>query len=219
MSYLEEQLLPLSGLQHLLFCERQCVLIHVEKAWAENQFTAEGRVMHERVDLQGCACEGRDLRVERALPLRSLRLGLSGKADVMEFHRNPDGSWTPFPVEYKRGKPKDIPCDEVQLCAQAICIEEMTGLPTPNGSLFYGETRHRHDVVIDSRLRTLTEDAARRFHALVDSGTTPKAIYERRKCESCSLIEKCAPRLGRLGSVADYMERMTNVGNASDVET
>ena len=126
----EDDLLPLSALQHLLFCERQCALIHIEQMWNENLFTAEWRIMHKRVDEANRESRG-DVRIEFGMPLRSLRLGLIAKADVVEFHRKPASQnvkspeWVPFPVEYKRGKPKKDNCDEVQLCAQALCLEEM----------------------------------------------------------------------------------------------
>ncbi|NIA31523.1 MAG: CRISPR-associated protein Cas4, partial [Actinobacteria bacterium] len=124
-TYSEDDLLPLSGLQHLQFCERQCALIHLEQIWEENLFTAYGRIMHERVDQYGKESR-KDVRIEFAIPLRSLRLGLIGKADVVEFHRQPVGKpkWLPFPVEHKRGSPKKNNCDKVQLCAQALCLEE-----------------------------------------------------------------------------------------------
>src|SRR5579859_4686917 len=146
--YSEEDLLPISALQHLAFCERQWALIHLEGVWAENQLTAEGRVIHDRAHEPGTESRG-DVRVSRGLRLRSLRLGLSGIADVVEFHRcgrrgdtsgkglvasgvalpSVSGSWAPFPVEYKRGRPKSGPFDEIQLCAQALCLEEMLGVP------------------------------------------------------------------------------------------
>ena len=195
MSYTEDDLLPLSGLQHLVFCERQCALIHIEQAWAENLYTAEGRVLHERVHEADREARG-DVRVEYSMPLRSLRLGLIAKADVVEFHRNrelPGGKWRPFPVEYKRGKPKKDNVDKVQLCAQALCLEEMLGVKVPSGALFYGKTRHRQDVDFDAELRSETEDTAQRFHALVKAGKTPKPLYGK-KCESCSMKHLCLPK-------------------------
>ena len=122
--YTEDDLIQLSALQHLVFCERQCALIHIEQLWNENLFTAEGRIMHDKVDTANKESRG-NIRIEYGVPIRSLRLGLIGKADVVEFHRKDDGMWMPFPVEYKRGKPKMDDCDKVQLCAQAICLEEM----------------------------------------------------------------------------------------------
>lgn len=133
----EDDLLMLSALQHLSFCPRQCALIHIEQIWAENVFTAEGRVMHERAHDEDRRETRAGVRVERGMPLRSLKLGLIGKADVVEFHSGLGGKgWTPFPVEYKRGKPKVDDCDKVQLCAQALCLEEMLGVAVPAGALF-----------------------------------------------------------------------------------
>ena len=149
--YTEDELIQLSALQHLVFCERQCALIHIEQLWSENLFTAEGRIVHEKVDTANRESRG-NIRIEYGVPMRSLRLGLIGKADVVEFHRNGD-KWTPFPVEYKRGKPKGGNCDKVQLCAQALCLEEMLNVEIPEGSLFYGQTRRREDVTFDEKLR------------------------------------------------------------------
>jgi len=204
MSYTEDDLLPLSGLQHLVFCERQCALIHIEQTWAENLYTAEGRVLHERVHEADREARG-DIRVEYSMPLRSLRLGLIAKADVVEFHRNgelPGRKWRPFPVEYKRGKPKKDNVDKVQLCAQALCLEEMLGVEVPSGALFYGKTRRRQDVDFDADLRSETEDTARRFHALVEAGKTPKPVYGK-KCESCSMKHLCLPKTVAKGKPVD----------------
>ena len=205
--YAEDDLLPLSALQHLLFCERQCALIHIEQVWTENLFTAEGRIMHERVD-SGEHLSRNGVRVETALALRSLRLGLSGKADVVEFHREDQGGWRPYPVEYKRGKPKPANWDQVQLCAQAICLEEMLLCQVPEGALFYGKPRRRQVVCFDEKLRRETEEAAARLHQLVRSGVTPPARYEK-KCESCSLLQLCLPKVAGQGkSVSRYLARV-----------
>jgi CRISPR-associated exonuclease Cas4 len=190
-TYKEEDLLQLSALQHLLFCERQCALIHIEQIWSENLFTAEGRIMHDKVDTSNRESRGK-IRIEYGVPLRSFRLGLIGKADVIEFHRQADGSWRPCPVEFKRGKPKADDCDKVQLCAQALCLEEMLDVEINKGALFYGRTRRRENVTFDDLLRRETENAARRLHELVESGTTPKPEYSK-KCKSCSLIHQCMP--------------------------
>ena len=195
MTFTEDDLLPLSGLQHLAFCERQCALIHIEQAWAENLFTAEGRVMHERVHEADRESRG-GIRVEYSMSLRSLRLGLIAKADVVEFHRNREPSgpkWRPFPVEYKRGRPKKDNVDKVQLCAQALCLEEMLDVEVPSGALFYSKTRHRQDMDFDANLRSETEDTARRFHVLVESGKTPKPVYGK-KCANCSMKHLCLPK-------------------------
>ncbi|MBI5875565.1 MAG: CRISPR-associated protein Cas4 [Deltaproteobacteria bacterium] len=196
-SYSEDDLLQLSALQHLVFCERQCALIHIEQVWSENLLTAEGRIMHEKVDTANRESRG-NIRIEYGVPMRSLRLGLIGKADVVEFHKEGE-RWIPFPVEYKRGKPKTDDCDKVQLCAQALCLEEMMNVEIPEGAIFYGEIRHRCDVRFDGALRAETEDAAKRLHELIASGKTPKAEYSK-KCEKCSLNELCLPKVSRKAS-------------------
>ncbi|HTQ80916.1 MAG TPA: CRISPR-associated protein Cas4 [Thermoanaerobaculia bacterium] len=198
----EEDLLPLSALQHLLFCERQAALLHVEQLWAENPLTVEGRHLHERVDAVSPESRG-GVHLARALPLRCLRLGLSGRADLVEFHRlaaglpgvslpGLPGTWQPFPVEFKRGRPKSHSADRVQLCAQALCLEEMLGQPVPAGALYYGQTRRRRDVPLDAALRRETEAAAERLHRLLGSGVTPPPVREP-KCEACSLLPLCLP--------------------------
>jgi CRISPR-associated exonuclease Cas4 len=205
--YAESDLLPLSALQHLVFCERQCALIHVEQVWDENRFTAEGRIMHERVHEVGEESRGM-VRIARGVPLRSLRLGLIGKADVVEFHRAEGVIWRPFPVEHKLGKPKPDESDKIQLCAQALCLEEMLGADVPSGALFYGRTRHRLDVGFDEGLREETEKAAGQLHQLIGAGTTPKPVYTK-KCKSCSLMGRCLPQvLRKKRSVLSYLAQM-----------
>ena len=140
--FAEDDLIMVSALQHYLFCPRQCALIHLEQQWLENRLTAEGRILHERVHTSGRESR-RTLRVEYDVPIRSLRFGLVGFADVVEFHRQEDGSWQPLPVEYTRGRPKRDDSDRVQLCAQALCLEEMLGCTVPQGALYYGEKRRR----------------------------------------------------------------------------
>ena len=199
--YTEDELLPISALQHLVFCPRQCALIHIEQVWAENVFTAEGRGLHEKV--HEAEAESRDgVRIVRGLRLRSLELGLVGQADVVEFHEDTSGTvvpslngrYRPFPVEYKRGKPKVDVCDEVQLCAQAVCLEEMLGVSVPRGALFYGRPRRRKEVEFTEALRQQMRDAAGQLHELFNSRKTPAAKYEK-KCQSCSLIERCMPKI------------------------
>jgi CRISPR-associated exonuclease Cas4 len=209
MLYDEDDLIQLSSLQHYIFCQRQCALIHIEQVWNENVLTAEGRLMHERAHEEGSESRG-SVRIERGMPLRSLKLGLSGKADVVEFHCQPDGSWLPFPVEYKRGKPKPDDCDEIQLCAQALCLEEMLQCSIPAGALFYGKTRHRHAVHINEVLRAKTVETAKAVHSLLDSGLTPAPVYSNR-CESCSIIEQCMPKaMQKKRTIGGYIKRMTD---------
>ena len=205
--YNEDDLIQLSALQHYAFCPRQCALIHVEQVWAENRLTAEGRIMHEHVHEEGDESRG-DVRIERGASLRSLRLGLIGKTDVVEYHRQADGSWQAFPVEYKRGKPKPDHSDKIQLCAQAMCLEEMLNAYIPAGALFYGKTRRRLDVDFDEALRLETETAAIKTHELIDAGITPVPVYTKR-CESCSLMAECMPKtIQKKRTVESYLKRM-----------
>jgi len=205
--FTEEDFIQLSALQHIAFCERQCALIYIEQIWQESGLTAEGRIMHEKVHEEQRESRG-SIRIEYGVPMRSLRLGLIGKADVVEFHRAGKNLWQPFPVEYKRGKPKVDYCDKIQLCAQAICLEEMLSVSVPQGALFYGKTRRRLDVVFDDALRAETEETAHKAHQLIASGVTPPSVYVKR-CKSCSLIGECLPeKMGKRSSVRRYLMRM-----------
>lgn len=228
--YDEIDLLPLSGLQHLAFCERQWALIHIEQQWVENRLTAEGRVLHERADTPSRESRG-DVRIVRGLSIQSHELGVVGRADVVEFHRTDDadaastdctrkavgihllnatGLWRPFPVEYKRGRPKPFQADRVQLCAQALCLEVMLGVSVPAGALFYGKTRRRIDVTLDDPLRKETKRLAARMHELFRSGVTPRAIYDRRRCDRCSLYDCCLPKTtGSPPNVAAYLTALS----------
>ena len=216
----EDDLLPISALQHMQFCPRQCALIHIERMWSENRLTAKGRIMHAQVHDSPGESRG-DLYIARGLRLKSLRLGLSGQADVVEFHRagdnddptgcvelpGRDGRWTPFPVEYKRGKPKRGACDKVQLCAQAICLEEMLGVSIPRGALFYGKTRRRLPIEFDSALRAETLRTAASLHEMFDAGVTP-APSRSPACKSCSMEAFCLTRQADgAGKAEKYVKR------------
>lgn len=190
--YSEDDLLPLSALQHLLFCPRQCALIHVEQLWAENFFTAQGRVMHERVHEEKQETRG-DIVIQRGIPLRSLQLGLIGKSDVVEMHPGKGGIMQPYPVEYKRGRSKPDDCDRVQLCAQALCLEEMLNVSVSEGAIFYGKTRRKEQVLFDDVLREKTVKACAELQRLFNSGVTPEANYTE-KCNHCSLVDICLPK-------------------------
>jgi CRISPR-associated exonuclease Cas4 len=205
----DEDLLALSALQHFIFCQRQCALIHIEQLWEENLFTAQGRLMHDKVHDDGFETRA-GVRIERSVALRSLNIGLVGVADVVEFHKKTGGGWQPFPVEHKRGKPKPDDCDKVQLCAQALCLEEMLNTEVPAGALFYGKTRRRLDVMFDPILRAETQETAQRLHRFVAAGKTPAAVYEK-KCESCSLKEVCLPRMA--GRVNNYIQTAIVMGD------
>jgi CRISPR-associated exonuclease Cas4 len=207
----EAAFIPLSALQHYAYCPRQCALIHVERAWAENTLTAEGRVLHERAHEAGSESRG-DVRIARGLSLQSTALGIHGVADVVEFHRQADGSWHPFPVEYKRGRPKFTPIDAVQLCAQALCLEDTLKTTLTRGALFYGETRRRQDVVFDEPLRTETRHLIAEVREMFAAGRTPTAVYELRKCRACSLLALCQPRASSRSASA-YLDRLISAAD------
>lgn len=183
--------IPISALQHAVYCLRQAALIHLERVWAENRYTAEGDVLHAVAD-KGGSRKARGVRRVLSLPLASQRLNLTGMADLVEFHPGPDGE-TAFPVEYKRGKPKLHRADEVQLCAQALCIEEMTCRPVAQGALFYAQTKRRVAVPFDADLRALTEITVAEFASVLSIGVTPQPTPHRSRCRACSLIELCRP--------------------------
>ena len=183
--------IPISALQHWLFCPRQYALIHIERLWAENRFTAEGRVLHERSDA-GQSESRPGIRILRNVEIQSARHGLHGVADVVELRGG-----LPYPVEYKRGKPKSHRADEVQLCAQALCLEEMFGCEIGEGALFYGKPRRRTVVAIDAELRSLTLDCATEIRSCLAAGTLPRPIYDKVRCDRCSLFGVCRPGLGR----------------------
>jgi CRISPR-associated exonuclease Cas4 len=203
--YQEQDFIQLSALQHFVFCKRQCALIHIEQIWCENVLTAEGRIMHENVheerveNLAG-------IRIVRGMSLHSFELGLSGKADMVEFHKiEGDSKCVPFPVEYKRGKPKIDDSDKIQLCAQALCLEEMMEAKIDEGALFYGKTRHRFNVMFDDLLRQKTKETAMRLHIFIEDGKTPLPAYSP-KCKSCSFIDECLPKtIGREVSIKEYL--------------
>ena len=204
----DDELITLSALQHYLYCPRQCALIHVDGAWSENYLTASGRQLHDRVDRTGGETR-RDVHSATALRLISARLGMMGVADMVEFHlaasefdggvrvaaplTGRSGWWKPFPVEYKRGRPKPHRADEVQLCAQALCLEEMLGVSIYEGALFYGETRKRTSVVFDRDLRALTEETVVAVRELLTKETLPPSVMSK-GCLACSLYETCQPK-------------------------
>jgi CRISPR-associated exonuclease Cas4 len=217
MTYSEDDLLPISALQHLVFCPRQWALIHLEGVWTDNVLTAEGSLLHEHAHSDESESRG-DVRISRALRLRSLRLGLVGQADVVEFHRSPDsqhgvslpalaGLWIPWIVEYKHGRPKIGHEDEIQLCAQALCLEEMLCVDIPQSSFFYGQPRRRQDTLLTPELRAETEQWVAELHAFNTAAVTPEPEYSVR-CRSCSLEQHCLPRaVGRHRSVNEYIRR------------
>ena len=205
-----EDCLMISGLQHFRFCRRQWALIHLEQQWAENLRTVEGECMHERAHNEQLQERRGDLLTVRGLRVQSLTLGLSGVCDVVEFRRDArgvplsgkEGQWLPYPVEYKRGVPKQDGCDELQLCAQAMCLEEMLCCEIPEGALYYGEPRRRLRVSLTKELREEVRSDAAQMHALYRRGHTPR-VRRTKSCNACSLKELCLPGLQKSGSDRD----------------
>jgi CRISPR-associated exonuclease Cas4 len=181
-------------------------LIHVEQLWAENFFTAQGRLMHEKAHDEGHQRKG-EILIRRGMRIKSARLGLIGMADIVEFHRDRDGHCKPFPVEYKRGRSKPDDCDRVQLCAQALCLEEIQETEVPAGAIFYGKTKRRELVAFDRKLRDKTAHACEELHILIDSGKTPPAHFSE-KCDRCSLKELCLPKVSEKHTVENYFRKM-----------
>jgi CRISPR-associated exonuclease Cas4 len=212
--YSEDDLVPISAVADFVFCDRRAALHFIENVWEDNIFTAEGTILHNRVDDASASEVRGNVRIAHSVLLRSLALGLVGKADMVEFHKAENGEvkfegisglWLPFPVEYKRGHLRHERSFEIQLCAQALCLEEMLGGNIPSGAIFYGKTRRRMDVTFNRILRTETEDAAKKVHNLIESGMTPKAEYSK-KCKKCSLYEFCMPKVSR--KVSDYLMKV-----------
>lgn len=212
MSWPEEDWLQLSGLQHFAFCRRQWALIHIEDLWAENFRTADGRLMHEHVHDQEFRESRGDCLIVRGLAIHSEKLGISGQCDVVEFHKdsagiplqNREGLWLPYPVEYKRGKPKEHSADELQLCAQAMCLEQMLCCSVPEGALYYGEPRRRTVVSFSCQLRQQVQNSLSEMHELYQRRHTPK-VKPSKACNACSLKELCLPKLMSRKKVADYL--------------
>lgn len=213
-NYPEDQLLPLSGLQHIAFCERQWALIHIEQQWGENQRTAEGRVMHDKAHDPNYKSYKPGTVTVRGMRLQSLALGITGEADVVEFVRAEDGGGVPLakkkglylprPVEYKRGKPKKGNYDRIQLCAQAMCLEEMMQCQIEEGDLYYGETRRREMVAFDETLRIEVKRLAERMHFLYSGGITPAPQTKPSICRSCSMKDICVPEMRSKASASSY---------------
>lgn len=215
--YNDDDLLALSGIQHFAYCQRQWALIHIEKQWSENLRTVEGKQLHERVDNPDFFESRGGILTTRSVPLSSYTLGFYGVADVVEFYAVQDngitingreGKWSPVPVEYKRGKPKKDVIDEVQLCAQAICLEEMLDVSIDYGYLFYGETRHRTKVLFDQQLRGKVVVLAEQMHDLFAKQCTPPATISNKNCKSCSLVDVCIPKLtAKQSNVSNYIKK------------
>lgn len=212
MGFNEDDFLQLSGLQHFAFCRRQWALIHVEQLWRDNLRTVEGEILHERAHDETLRERSRDKITMRGLRVSSAALGISGTCDVVEYIRSKtgtkltgeDGLWQPYPVEYKRGSSKISDADRLQLCAQALCLEEMLGCAVPDGALFYGETRRRERVALDEELRQQVCGMLAEMHAYYRRGYTPR-VKTGKHCNACSLKELCLPMLCRTSSARAYI--------------
>lgn len=215
--YPPEAWLPLSGIQHFIFCRRQWALIHIERQWQENALTAEGRIMHHRADDPFFTEKRKDVIIARSVPVSSPALGLTGVCDVVEFTLAPQGVQLPgregrylaAPVEYKRGKGKADHCDEAQLCAQAMCLEFMLSITIPTGFLYYGQTRRRVPVELNADLRELVQKAAKEMHGYFERGYTPR-VKPFKGCRACSLADICLPQLqNKLLPASAYIRQQT----------
>jgi len=213
--YDEDNLLMLSGIQHMAFCERQWAFIHIEQQWSENRLTIEGSHLHERVDDPFERDNRKGIISLRSVSLMSRALGLTGVADAIELIPadiqtgialpDKEGFWLFHPVEYKRGKPKPDDRDEVQLCAQAMCLEEMYSVFIKEGAIFYGETRHRLDVNFSNELRQRVFELVQSMHLLFSKGLTPLPVFKPH-CKSCSLFDICLPQMANNQKVTDYLK-------------
>lgn len=214
MEYKEEDFLLLSGIQHFVFCKRQWALIHIEQQWQENLRTIEGGILHEKTHDDTIKEKRGDIIISRGMAIFSRSLGLTGTCDVVELHKakdgvkifGRDGTYKPIPIEYKRGKPKEDDSDVLQLCAQAICLEEMLLCKIPEGFLFYGETKRRLKIIFDEELRERLKTIIKEMHELYDRRYTPKVKLSK-SCKACSLIELCIPKLCKNLSVNDYIKK------------
>jgi CRISPR-associated exonuclease Cas4 len=180
----------LSALEHYVYCPRQCALIHVEQAFTENVFTLRGQALHRQVDTPGYETSRAGVRAERALPVWSERYGLIGKCDVVEF----SGAGVPYPVEYKHGAKRDKMHDNIQLAAQALCLEEMFGHPVTQGAIFHASSKRRREVAIDAALRAATIATIDAVRAMLQAGRLPAPNWDER-CRHCSLIDLCQPEM------------------------
>lgn len=205
LSLMDDSVLMLSALQHYAYCPRQFALIHIEQVWADNRFTAEGNILHERVD-SGVAERRKGVRYERGVMLKSLHYKLTGKMDLLEIEKGNPPRY--FPVEYKRGKPKVQDWDRIQVCAQALCIEEMRDVRINEAAIWYWQVRKREAIIIDEALRASTIAVIEGAHALLASGKTPPPTKEVKRCRACSLCDLCEPDTFRRDHSAKYINAL-----------
>lgn len=212
MTYSEDELLQLSGIQHFAFCRRQWALIHIENQWEENYRTVDGALMHDKAHDADFRESRVDTIITRAVSVYCAQLGVSGQCDVVEYHRaaqgiamkDRDGLWQPYPVEYKRGASKQTDADRLQLCAQAMCLENMLCCDIPEGALYYGQTRRRERVEFTDELRAQVRKMLEEMHELYARSHTPR-VKSTKSCNACSLKELCLPRICKKTSARAYL--------------
>lgn len=215
MEYQEDDYLMISGIQHFRFCRRQWALIHIEQQWAENVHTVVGELMHNKVHDPYLKEKRKDILIARALPVSSKSMGVSGECDMVEFQKADEGVrlfghrglYKIYPIEYKKGKPKESEEDILQLAAQAMCLEEMFSSQVQEGAVFYGETRHREVIEITHSLREQVREMFQEMHQYYERRYTPKVKWSK-KCNGCSLKDICLPKLGKVGSAKEYIEQI-----------
>lgn len=214
MEYREDAYLMISGIQHFCYCRRQWALIHIERQWAENVHTVVGELMHKKAHDPYLTEKRKDILIARALPVYSRNLGISGECDVVEFHKKDEGVklyghrgfYEVYPIEYKKGRPKDSEEDILQLTAQTMCLEEMFSTRISEGALFYGETRRREPIKITEELRGRVEETVKEMHQYFERKYTPR-VKSSRRCNACSLKDICMPKIGKAFSVKNYVEQ------------
>ena len=212
MDYKEDEYLQLSGLQHFRFCRRRWALIHIEHQWAENYRTIDGAILHENAHDTSFRESRGDVLTTMGVSVYSAALGVSGQCDVLEYRRGStgiplagrEGLWQPYPVEYKRGKPREDTGDTLQLCGQAMCLEAMLCCDIPEGALYYGEIRRRVPVTFSPELREQVRSYLEEMHQLYRRGYTPR-VKPSKSCNACSLKELCLPKLMKSRSVSAYL--------------
>ena len=215
--YTDDDMLMLSGIQHFRFCPRQWALIHIDQQWSENRLTVEGHILHKRVDDPFYRQKCGNFIALRSVNIASPNLGLYGITDVVELHPTDDvnnsirhpkycGLWHPYPVEYKHGRPKRNEEDEVQLAAQAMCLEELYGITIPNGAFFYAEIRQRVEIEFDDVLRNIVKECTTQMHKMFKLGQIPSATPSKH-CEKCSLIDICLPQSSECTKVSNYLKK------------
>lgn len=218
--YKEEEYLMLSGIQHFAFCRRQWALIHIEQQWQENEYTVSGELLHKNAHDPYFNEKRKDVITSRAMPVFSRSMGVSGECDIVEFRKAADGvtlhghrgTYTIYPIEYKKGSPKDTLIDILQLTAQAMCLEEMFSVRIPEGAVIYGETRRRENVVFTEDMRKQVREAFQEMHQLYDRKYTPRVKWSK-SCNACSLKDICLPRLGKTSSVKEYIHKAISEEN------